>query len=351
MRMRQTMLHNPLHTDHPIKPTQPQGELANRYVEAAVEHELHALASAPRGCRANTAFRAAAALGRFVPAGLLDATRIQERLVAAACLTGMPEREARGHIARGLHRGAQEPAVAPTAPWPHISVSPSPPRRPPRRPDPRAVRALWEAAAPVTEDPTVVRWCENRALDAADIADWDLARALPQDAGLPNWARTRVSGAWTESGHRLLVPLLDADGRLASVRARCIHGSGEPAKSLAPAGFSASSLVFACPLARRILADGPPDWWTEKQFVVSEGEADWLTWASRHRSERSSGPAYLGISAGSWADAIAARIPSGSVVFVRTDPDEAGHRYAGRIAESLGHRCEVLVPPRRETCS
>ena len=51
----------------------------------------------------------------------------------------------------------------------------------------------------------------------------------------------------------------------------------------------------------------------------------------------------LGIFAGSWSNALAARIPTGTRVAIRTDHDDngAGDRYAELIARSLAGRCEL----------
>jgi Toprim-like len=138
--------------------------------------------------------------------------------------------------------------------------------------------------------------------------------------------------------------LFDSAGTLASLRARAVTGDGKPAKSLAPTGYQTKGLVFACPLARNVLKGGDIRWWDPQAFVISEGEIDFLTWASRHAEATSAGPAYLGISAGSWTQTLADQIPDGARIFVRTDRDAAGHRYAMQIADSLEDRCTVLVP-------
>lgn len=296
------------------------------------------------------AFSSAAALGRFVSVGHLNLEEIEQSLIAAACQTGLTFREASQQVKSGLRRGAENPAtdlssrddalksqvrpIDKRAQEPVLS----------RVPDSSSVSELWSSAVPVAEDEQVAKWCRSRALDPNDIADWNLARAIPGDARLPRWAYTKHGGAWARSGHRLLVPLYDATGTLASFRARAVAGDGEPAKSLAPTGFQTKGLIFACPLTRQVLAGAAPDWWAERSFVISEGEVDWLSWASRHSQEHQGGPAYLGITAGSWTPEIAARIPSGSHVCIRTDPDQAGCKYAAKIARGLHDRCIVRVP-------
>jgi hypothetical protein len=98
-------------------------------------------------------------------------------------------------------------------------------------------------------------------------------------------------------------------------------------------------------LALEVLRTGArPEWIAEPlRVVIAEGEPDFLTWATMH-ALKSPTPAYavLGVIAGSWGDAIAARIPNGSRVIIRTDHDEAGEKYATDIIRTLARRCTVL---------
>ena len=147
------------------------------------------------------------------------------------------------------------------------------------RPSARDVSLVWESCSPVSQDGEVAQWLESRSLDSSSIDLWDLARALPVKAELPSWSSTK-SGSWAESDHRLLFQLWDSSGEVVSLRARSISHVPTTAKSLAPSGFSTNGLVLADPLAAQLLATGPPDWWEPTEIVISEGEIDWLTWAS-----------------------------------------------------------------------
>jgi hypothetical protein len=104
-------------------------------------------------------------------------------------------------------------------------------------------------------------------------------------------------------------------------------------------------LVMADALALDVLRSGArPDWLEPPlRIVIAEGEPDWLTWSIR-RAFGSPTPAYgvLGIVVGSWSEELAARIPDGSRVTIRTDHDEPGEKYAVEIASTLAHRCKVL---------
>lgn len=199
---------------------------------------------------------------------------------------------------------------------------------------------LWRQCGPATEDTEAAQWLRDRALDAALVEDRDLARVIPRGAALPPWARSGAR-AWSETGHRLIVPMRDSRGQIVSLHARAL-GSAEP-KSLWPKGCRAEG-VLADPLARMLLATGQaPDWWADRAIIIAEGVPDFLTWATRYGDDESA-PAVLGVAAGSWTSEIARRIPDGCRVLVRTHHDGAGHRYAAVVATSLRRRCDVRVP-------
>lgn len=221
-----------------------------------------------------------------------------------------------------------------------------PPRRPlpSTRPPADEVQALWTAALPVCDVPELARRLLARRIDPATLTDLDLARALPPGATLPRWAA--CSGrSWADSGHSLLVPLRSPDGALVSLHARAIGGSVEP-KGLSPAGHSAAGLIMACPFAEQILRCGLPRWWRRSEpptVIVCEGVPDFLTNAA-HFGEWEHTPATIGILSGAWSLDVAARIPDGWRVLVRTHGDTAGRKYRAQIAESLCSRCRVEVP-------
>ena len=303
--------------------------------EAYCRVVLENLATCQDGHHA-AAYRAAAALAPRM--GEVEAVAAVVGTMAAA---GYPEKEARPHARRGARAGIRNPRTAPSLDRVPRTPVPRPPA-PPSRPERADVLGLWESAIPVTADPGCSAWLRERALDPQAVELWDLARALPSDS-LPPWAGFSRQGAWADTGHRLLVPLYGSAGEHESFRARLIVASDTLPKVLTPQGFEVRGLVMACPLARTLLRGSPPSWW-RAEVVVSEGVPDFLTWASRQPDAREHGPAYLGIDAGSWSESIAARIPDGAEVYVRTHEDEAGVRYADAVAHSLAERCRVYRP-------
>ena len=102
-------------------------------------------------------------------------------------------------------------------------------------------------------------------------------------------------------------------------------------------------LVMADALAREILRGAPPDWWSDpRRVLVVEGVPDFLTWATRYGDAAEDAPAVLGVIAGSWSSEIAATVPNGCRVIVRTHHDDAGDKYAEKIRASLANRCAIL---------
>jgi len=328
----------------------------NRYVEAAVDSEIQALRHTSSG-RACATFKAAAAIGGFVGAGEIDRSVAERALLSAAMGTGLPEREAAGHIRRGILRGEKTPRTVPETVC-HRNIKfrapgfarPVAPARTyadpsPARPPQHEVAAQWAASLPVSDSTEATAWFTHRygpaaawSLQQADL--WDLARVIPAGIRLPRWARSQ-GGPWTHTGHRIIFRLWDHTGQAVSLRARSIEGNMAP-KSLAPAGYSVKGLVLADPLAQQLLCGVCPTWWQPRQVIIAEGEPDWLLWALRQREADEQGPAVLGVESGAWSPQIAARIPTGASVVIRTHHDEPGQRYAQQIAASLQGRCRIF---------
>lgn len=196
------------------------------------------------------------------------------------------------------------------------------------------VEALWSAAVRVDSDPEVAAYLAGRAIPPADVAARDLLRAVAPGARLPRWARYRgdqeASRTWLESGHRLLVRVWDAAGEWRSVRAWRITDDPTP-KRLPPAGHLARGLVLASATAVEMLRGH----WGPCRIVVAEGEPDWCLWSARTRDP------VLGVLSGSWTPELAARIPFGSEVVIRTHCDVAGEKYARAVIDSLRGRATL----------
>lgn len=216
-------------------------------------------------------------------------------------------------------------------------------------PEVSEVAALWEEAYPLEADDEARAYlAEVRKIDPGMVDLYDLARVLQPWASAPSWARCR-GRLWT-STHRLILPVVDHLGAVRSLRAWRVSPQGpddDTPKRVAPAGKASAGLLLACPTARRMLTTGQaPSWATEAaplDVLITEGEPDFLTWATQTSDANEAPPAVLGIVAGAWCEAIAARIPDGSRVIIRTHQDPSGDRYAAEIRASLaGRALQVL---------
>lgn len=207
--------------------------------------------------------------------------------------------------------------------------------QPERTPAPPAeVAELWERSDRVSDSSIVQDWLRSRALDPGFVEDRDLCRVLP-GGPLPAWARH-----WRSSKPcPVLLPLYGADGSLVGLQGRRVDGA-QP-KSVAAAGVRRVG-VYADATGIALLRWGArPAWWEGKLVIIAEGEPDFLTWAT-HYHEGPDAPAVLGIpGAGGWAAEIAARVPAGLVVAVRTHDDSDGHKYARLVTRDLRERCDV----------
>lgn len=253
----------------------------------------------------------------------------REVLVEAARLASL------WHLVDELEgRGARE--TAPPRPAATLPERPAPAERPRTYPD--GAEAFWGQCVPVGEDAGVAEHLRGRAIDPDAVEGRDLARALPAAGDLPAWASYRGSAdrarSWREAGYRLVVPMRDAAGAMRAVRGWRVT-EGEGPKRLPPSGCKASGLVMADGFGIAMLrGERAP-----ARVVITEGEPDFLTWATRVRDART---AVIGIVSGSWGEPFAARVPLGARVDIRVDHDEAGDRYFAEIAKGLKRRTPAI---------
>jgi hypothetical protein len=337
----------------------PLEERERRYVEKAVTAALDELAGTGPGGRKNAAYRIAARVGEFVGSGHLAEAEAERRLLAAACASGLSAGDASEHLRNGLNDGKKEL-------WQGLSEDraqkPLPPPQKPQREKPKRIgpgelEAVWSAAHPLSSDPAAVRYCERRSFSVEQLEHADLFRVLPDGCELPRWAWGKKWGCWSESGYRLLCRQFDSRGRLAGLRARSLLEDlpeGWP-KAVAPAGASVRGLVMADEGGQRLLRgelevispaileheDGSKEF-RGPVVVVVEGETDLAAWVTLLPGLEDGPEAVLGLVSGSWSEGLAARVPEGSCLYIRTDLDSAGHSYAGRIAQKIDRERVLL---------
>ncbi len=212
-----------------------------------------------------------------------------------------------------------------------VAPPPEPEREYPAADD---VRALLAACVPVTEDDEVAAYLTGRAVDPELVAADGLALAIPAGSRLLGRTWGYKGRSWAETGHRLLLPVRDVLGDVRSVRAWRVT-DGESPKRLPPAGYKASGLVLASPMAVAILSGRRP----AERVLIVEGESDFLVAATWRLSRPT---AVIGVQSGSWTPAFGARFRPGTEVLIWTDRDRAGDGYADEITRSLAPRgCRI----------
>lgn len=218
----------------------------------------------------------------------------------------------------------------------------------PTYPPVEEVGALWGCSWPLLDDEVspvgdIHKALRRRGWEPAMVAHRDLVRVM-RPGELPGWAPRSALDV-----HRLVVQMFDARGVRRSLRFRALVSDARPSKALPPTGYAMGGLVMADPMAQAILR-GSLGWmrtcW-DHRIVVAEGEPDFLTWAARDDrwvQEQDTGVGYgvFGIVSGSWTQAIANRIPTGTTVIIRTDHDPQGEKYAQIISSSLFTRCRIV---------
>lgn len=211
------------------------------------------------------------------------------------------------------------------------------------------VASMWASCIPLDRDRGVAGYLAHRGIaPVAKLVEQDCARALPEGALCPEWAYFGER-AWSNTGHRLIVPLYDSTGRMRSLIARSVER--DPLrKSLGARGKQRGGLLMAGTFGRAVLQSGPQAHWhayERLRATVYEGEIDFLRAVARgedvvlsHGRKPASFRAVFGIFAGSFTPAVAARLPSGTLVVIATDADSQGDKYAAEIQTRVGERCE-----------
>lgn len=184
------------------------------------------------------------------------------------------------------------------------------------------VEALMRMALPVAKVPAVAAYLNERGIPANAPCG-----ALPHGRNWPSW------WAWG-SLYPLLVGGYDGHGQLRSVHARAITDD-VMGKTRWPKGFLAGWL-FADPWKARPMLRGED---TEvERVIVVEGLTDYLSVAAYAQGD--SKLAVIGGTAGSWRHLGDAPLPRNSTVYIATDNDPTGDKYAAEVASVLAtHDC------------
>ena len=317
---------------------------AESYGKAALAGLLGELAAAGVGQRNDCLNRVSFRAGVLVARGKLELEGARQALEAGGLELGLGSAEVRSTVESGLMAGLHDSSASEAADG-RVSHRGHMPAG--RRPPAGEVRALWNLARPVGDDPEVSGWLRRRSIPAAKVELGDLVRAIPRGAMVPRWAGCRSGSGWLpwSTCHRVIVRGWGAAGTCESLHARAINRNlaGLPKGMWPAAGAgSAGGLVMAEPLALLLLNGAELSWWERRDVVIAEGLPDFLSWATNYSEADADAPAVFGVTSGSWSAGLASRIPECCRVIVATHLDRAGDRYAARIAETFsGRQCEL----------
>lgn len=198
--------------------------------------------------------------------------------------------------------------------------TPKPPRPEEPYPDEGELRGLLGACGRVTESRAVAEWCVGRGFDPQVVP----AAVLPSHHPWPAWWPYRGS-PW-----RLVCSMVDSSGAIRSMHGRATEAT-ERGKTRWPLERRATGLLFADPWIGRPMLRGLSV--AVDRIVVVEGITDYLAMSSR----RPEGVAVLGACSGGFAALGSARLPD-VPVYVATDGDVAGMRYADEVGRALPGR-------------
>jgi hypothetical protein len=197
----------------------------------------------------------------------------------------------------------------------------------------------WSRSVECMADDAARKLLTSRAINPSIVDELSLCRVIPTGIDLPDWASIEFDrngaterAAWNRTGHRLICKVYDCDGVARSIRAWQIDRTGG-LKRLPARGKRGTGIVLANASGVGLLS-----WISSPEIViVTEGEPDWLTWATRVPDS----VAVLGVGSGWWTKDHGSRILPRSNVIIRTHCDKAGDAYATQVIDTLPASCSV----------
>jgi CHC2-type zinc finger protein len=253
--------------------------------------------------------------------GFNEKTDFKHILLTAAEIAGL--QEIINELSNGLPAGNRPPPI-PREPLPDRPYPPN-----------SELERFWTECGSVVSETAANRLLVSRKLVPDEVDRYGLAKAITSNQWLPGWAASGEEPnkkTWRFTGHRMMVPVFDSDGKMRSVRAWRVEGNS-PAKRLPPLGFKANGVVMANRYAQNLLREkkGPC------RILVAEGEPDFLTVSTKWFNLP-----VIGLTSGSWTPDFAKKIPLGSELLIMTHHDKAGDKYADIISSTVKNRAVVL---------
>jgi len=215
-------------------------------------------------------------------------------------------------------------------PWTPPKSRPLPaPAPPPEYPPKEDLERMWSAAVPASEHRCACDYLRSRGIDPTWVSP-STARVIPDDYDLPEWAIFGDPSApdrydWIKAGNVMIFPLVDADGKIRSFRARNINQNAG-LKTAVPLGYAVAGLVLANKQAREMFRNKED---TSQKVVVVEGEMDLLSACALIP-----GAAVVGIFSGGFSEGHARELAKHDLE-CKIDPDVAGLKYYQKISSLI----------------
>lgn len=229
---------------------------------------------------------------------------------------------AKGWTAKQFCAAVGQPWIANTEPSPRPVVHVSQPRA-------RAEVDFTPSDSAATWAASFARARDDEQVEAdRDVHDYVARRGLGEALELGGYGVVPTSGLhpalarWPGSGHRVVAPLFDAQGEIASIQARSILPDG--LKTMNPKGSRVAGTVFADRAGQRVLAGERAE-----RIVFGEGLTDLLALciSSPWPVLTAPGTSNAVNAVGAWA--------GGAEVLLALDSDAAGEAAVEPVAQRL----------------
>ena len=206
----------------------------------------------------------------------------------------------------------------------------------PERPPLDEVRKLWQSAKRITDalqDPEaysdlLLNFLTDRQFSASLLDQTGVFKVLPPvyETSWPSWWPARWSKNW-----RLVTPAYEPDGSFGSIHGRALEKVAGQPKTRWPLGHAAGGMFMANRQGVKMRRQKPQEL---EGLIVCEGFTDLMRASSSVISEELN-MAVIAATSGSFKSIGAVKIPPGIPVFISTDPDAAGQRYAEIVKKHL----------------
>lgn len=219
-----------------------------------------------------------------------------------------------------------------------ISVGPQ--RLRGERPPIDQVKQMWSSSIQLHQlqsNDECVKFLKKRNLNLKALAKSGVVRFTPkqEEYQWPDWWPAGRTKTW-----RLIVPAFDENGNFVSLHGRAIRPSDPAPKTLWPKGFEAKGLFMPNRYAVKMMKGMAVDL---DGVLFVEGLTDFIK-CSAEVEDLDIKLAVIGGTSGSFGAISKLSIPENTKIYIGTDPDEQGRKYASTIQLQLGNRTTYRIP-------